>query len=221
MKNSEKVGTRYMAIFIRRIKRIQTYIGNVMLRHVMIFYMSLVCLFSCDTQGHGAAVENPLSSVEIYYQPRAPWGQLRSKTYGADALLSKGKPDLLVEDEQTLAVFSAMCAGFQPDTLSREEYRDAVIVAILRYSDRVDTLATNARPTFRMNLNSRPLYDKDMAMCLIRTVVDHDSGWKEAYDSLYYDNDFHYLSRGGFSQDLPHGRGGKWFYHENDPGTEE
>ncbi|MDE6871953.1 MAG: hypothetical protein K2J62_07545 [Bacteroidales bacterium] len=168
-----------------------------MKRHSIIFLL-LFCLSSC-MQSSDSPV--PLNSVNVYYQPDAPWGQLRFETYGIDSLVSNASPHFIIGRRDSLDRIYCLCRKFHPDTSSYELYEDAVIVALLHYDGRTDTLATNARPGFRMNYNSCPLYDDDMVMCLIDAVVCRDSVWKESFDSLYYDGEFNYLSRSGMSPD--------------------
>lgn len=163
-----------------------------------IIFLLLFCLSSCI---HSSDSPFPLSSVEVYYKSTAPWGQLRFATYGIDGLVSNASPRFIIGRRDSLDRLYCLCLNFHPDTLTHEQYEDAVIVALLHYDDRTDTLATNARPGFRMNYNSYPLYDDDMVMCLVDAVVCRDSVWKESFDSLYYDGNFNYLSRSGMSED--------------------
>ena len=143
----------------------------------------------------------PLDSVEVYYQPEAPWGRLRFETYGIDSLVLQNSPKFTINDIDSLCQIFRLSQTFHVDSSRQEVYEDAVIVAFLHYADSTDTLATNARPYFRMNYNSRPLHCHSMVMYLIDAVASRDPLWKESYDSLYYDDDFHYLSRSGMSQD--------------------
>ncbi|MCM1501160.1 MAG: hypothetical protein NC115_00615, partial [Bacteroidales bacterium] len=162
------------------------------------------CAASCD-------VHPALESVDVFYHPLAPWGRMRFKTYGIDSLIVDGSHKFTISSRDSLRIAGRLVREFYVDSSIVETYGDAVIAALLHYGTHTDTLVTNARPGFRMNYNSYALYDDSAMMYLIESVVSRSPVWKEAYDSLYYDNDFHYLSRSGYSQDPPHDKGGKWF----------
>lgn len=164
----------------------------------LIIFLSLTCLVSCKNIQESVG---PLQSVDVCYQAEAPWGRLRFVTYGKDSLILKDGPRFRIEDADSLKHINRLYLESHLDTSRNEAYEDAVIAAFLHYADRTDTLVSNARPSFRMDCNSRPLYNDGLIMCLIDAVVSRDSGWKEDYDSLYYDNDFHYLSHCGCSRD--------------------
>ncbi len=168
-----------------------------MKRHTIICLLSAL-LSSCIADRNSTV---PLDSVDVYYLPAAPWGSLRFETYGIDHLISGDHEKFRIQCGDTLECIYGMYRNFRPDSSRHEKYEDAVIVAILNCGGRTDTLVTNAYPTFRMNYNSQPLYDDDMILYLIEAVVQRNSIWKEAYDSLYYNGDFNYLSRSGMSQD--------------------
>ncbi len=168
-----------------------------MKRHTIICLLSAL-LSPCIADRNSTV---PLDSVEVYYRPTAPWGYLRFETYGIDNLISGDREKFRIQCGDSLECIYRMCADFRPDSSRQEKYEDAVIVAILNYGGRTDTLVTNAYPTFRMTYNSCPVHDENMAMYLIEAVVQRNALWKEAYDSLYYNGDFNFLSRSGMSQE--------------------
>lgn len=172
--------------------------------------LSILSLIACSCE-----LKQQVESVEIHYTKRAPWGQLRFMTYGKEHLLESNGRMFRLESEDSLSRIRELVKEWKIDTCRREKYEDAVIVALLRYADCVDTVETNARPEFRLNCNSSPLHDSSMVMFLIDAVVSRDRGWRESFDSLYYDKEFHYLSRSGYSQDPPH-EDAMWVYNPSD-----
>lgn len=142
--------------------------------------------------------------AEIHYQEVPPWGEVRYDFRTASFVLNADGPQagkmFTISNEDTLAFFYEHMMDSTDVGLDRYE-EDAVIVVLLHRTDGIDTLVSNAIPSFRMRVNGAAIRDSVLATYVINAISDRDSIWKLCSDSLFYDGHFNFYSKCGYAKD--------------------